>query len=118
MNPVICKAIKNKAVLKFKYRNDLRIAEPQCHGISAAGKEVLRGFQKKNHSKPDQPPVERLFEVSKISDLTTTGKTFSKPGPNYNPNDKAMAFVHCRLEEDKVGSQHGTRPKKLVTNEK
>lgn len=111
MNRTICRAIKNKGVVKFRYRNDLRTVEPQCHGISTTGKEVLRGFQTKNHSRPSEPAGERLFEVSKISDLRTTGETFSKPGPHYNPNDKAMDFVHCSLKVNKARRRDGAKLK-------
>jgi hypothetical protein len=96
-NVAICEAIGNKVVIEFSYSGSLRIVEPQCHGTSTAGNEVLRGFQIKNYSKPSESPSNKLFEVSKISALKQTGKTFSKPGPHYNPNDKAMSYVHCHL---------------------
>jgi hypothetical protein len=102
MNTVICKAIKKKAVLQFNYHGTLRIVEPQCHGVSTTGKEVLRGFQVKDRGQPSKPASERLFEVSKISDLKETDKLFLKPGPHYTPNDKAMASVHCCLESRKT----------------
>ena len=76
MNAAICEAIKKKAVIEFNYKGSLRLVEPQCHGTSTAGNEVLRGFQTKNHSKPSESPVNKLFEVSKILELTQTGKTF------------------------------------------
>ena len=97
MNAAICEAIKKKAVIEFNYKGSLRLVEPQCHGTSTAGNEVLRGFQTKNHSKPSESPANKLFEVSKILELKHTGKTFSKPGPHYNPDDKAMIHIHCRL---------------------
>lgn len=97
MNEIICAAIKKQAVIQFKYNRSLRIVEPQCHGTSTAGKEVLRGFQTSNHDKPSEAPSNKLFEVSKIAGLKETGKTFSQPGSHYNPDDKAMVFVHCHL---------------------
>jgi hypothetical protein len=96
-NLALCEAIEKKAVIEFNYKGTLRIVEPQCHGTSTAGNEVLRGFQTKNYGKPSESPSNKLFEVSKISGLKQTGKTFSKPGPHYNPNDKAMSYVHCHL---------------------
>jgi hypothetical protein len=96
-NSAICEAIEKKAVIGFNYKGSLRIVEPQCHGTSTAGNEVLRGFQIKNYSKPSESSSNKLFEVAKISGIKQTGKTFSKPGPHYNPNDKAMSYVHCHL---------------------
>jgi hypothetical protein len=96
-NLALCEAIEKKAVIEFNYKGTQRIVEPQCHGTSTAGNEVLRGFQTKNYGKPSESPSNKLFEVSKISGLKPTGKTFSTPGPHYNPNDKAMSYVHCHL---------------------
>jgi len=96
-NTAICKAIQNKAVIQFNYEGKLRIVEPQCHGISTAGKEVVRGFQTGGHSRSRRSIAEKLFEVAKISEIKETGDTFSHPGPHYNADDQAMAYVHCHL---------------------
>jgi hypothetical protein len=96
-NRAICEAIKKKAVIQFNYEGKLRIVEPQCHGISTAGKEVIRGFQTGGQSRSRGLAAEKLFELSKISDLKETGETFLTPGPHYNPRDKAMVYVHCHL---------------------
>src|SRR5262245_58597266 len=99
MNKSICEAIRKRAVIQFRYNDDkVRVVEPQCHGISTAGKEVFRGYQTSGHSKSRQSRAEKLFEVSKISGLKETGESFSEPGPHFNPHDKAMAYVHCCLE--------------------
>ena len=97
LNTAICKAIKQKAVIQFSYHGSLRIVEPQCHGISTAGNEVLRGYQTKDHGRPEELPNNKMFQVSKILDLRETGKNFLDPGPHYNPNDKSMIYVHCHL---------------------
>src|SRR5207249_6004320 len=90
-NTAICKAIQNKAVIQFNYEGKLRIVEPQCHGISKAGNELMRGFQTSGYSRSRRSIAEKLFEVAKISELKETGDTFSNPGPHYNPDDQAMA---------------------------
>jgi len=97
LNTAICQAIKKKRVIQFTYTGELRIVEPQCHGMSTAGKEVMRGFQTGGSSRSSRSIAEKLFEVSKISELSETGDTFSRPGPHYNPNDQGMIYVHCRL---------------------
>jgi hypothetical protein len=40
-NKAICKAIGTKAILQFEYHGTLRTIEPQSHGISSAGNEVV-----------------------------------------------------------------------------
>jgi hypothetical protein len=96
-NTAICDAIQKKAVIQFNYEGKPRIVEPQCHGISTAGKEVIRGFQTGGGSRSRRSIAEKLFEVSKITELKETGDTFSHPGPHYNPTDQAMIYVHCHL---------------------
>jgi hypothetical protein len=68
-NLSICEPIEKKAVIEFNYKGSLRTVEPQCHGTSTAGNEVLRGFQTKNHSNPSESPTNRLFKVEKILGL-------------------------------------------------
>jgi hypothetical protein len=106
MNKAICEAIRKRAVIQFRYDSDkVRVVEPQCHGISTTGKEVFRGYQTSGHSKSRQTHAEKLFEVSKISALKETGESFSDPGPHFNPDDKAMAYVHCCLEVNETGQR-------------
>jgi hypothetical protein len=115
MNKAICEAIAKKAVIQFRYGNHrVRVVEPQCHGISATGKEVFRGYQTSGHSKSGHSRAEKLFEVSKISGLKETGETFSKPGPHFNPHDKTMAYVHCCLEVNETGQQRVAKVKKTL----
>ena len=45
MNNSICKAIKNRQLIQFKYSDKNRIIEPYCYGLSNKRNEVLRGFQ-------------------------------------------------------------------------
>lgn len=96
----ICRAIKNKAVLRFKYgdvKKSIRTVEPQCHGISSAGKEVLRAVQTSGYSGSTKSIDGKMFEVAKIYDLEETGEHLLKPAPHHNPKDKGMKFVHCCL---------------------
>jgi hypothetical protein len=96
MNIVICDAINKKAVIAFEYNGSLRIVEPQCHGISSAGHEVLRAVQI-NRDSHSIKIAGKLFDVSKMSALREIGRNFVNPASNHNPNDKAMKLVHCCL---------------------
>jgi len=97
LNPAICNTIKKKAVIQFEYRGIRRTVEPQCHGISSAGNEVIRTVQTNPRSQSGKSIEGKLFEVSKMSGLKETGEHFINPGPNYNPDDKGMIYVHCHL---------------------
>jgi|SRR4029077_1934584 hypothetical protein len=96
-NKAICKAIGTKAILQFEYHGTLRTIEPQSHGISSAGNEVVRAVQTHPHAQFGTSIEGKLFEVSKMSGLKETGAHFIAPGPHYNPDDKGMVYVHCHL---------------------
>jgi hypothetical protein len=91
---LICKAIENKQRIQFIYHDKTRIAEPQCCGISTAGKEVARAYLLQGGSRPEQ-----LFELGKIKSLQLLDEYFTKPGPNYKRNDSAMrpGSIFCQL---------------------
>ncbi len=97
MNTMICAAIKARSVVQFYYDGGLRTVEPHCHGISRAGKELLRAYQTAGYSKSGNPVPWRLFEVAKITGLQTLSQTFTKNRPKYNPNDRSMQQVHCHV---------------------
>jgi hypothetical protein len=99
-HPVICEAIKRKAVIRFDYPRGPRTVEPQSHGISSAGNEVIRGVQTYPRSPTGKSIEGKLYAVSRMSDLRETGETFLKPGSHFNPNDKGMIYVHCGLEQN------------------
>jgi hypothetical protein len=107
MNKAICSAIDKKAVIAFEYNGSLRIVEPQCHGISSAGHEVLRAVEINGDSRSTKIGG-KLFTVSKMSALRETGRNFLNPAPNHNPNDKAMKLVHCclALQQQKPKKPH------------
>lgn len=97
MNTQICAAIKSRAVVEFYYDDGKRRAEPHCHGISMAGKEVLRAYQTAGFSESGQPVGWKLFEVTKIIGFRQTGATFQNNRHEYNPNDRGMERIHCRV---------------------
>ena len=55
---LLCDAIRNRQRVMFSYHEKERVGEPQCCGISKAGKEVVRIYLLKGGSRPEQ-----LFEV-------------------------------------------------------
>jgi hypothetical protein len=94
LRDLICEAIKNKQRIQFEYHGKIRIAEPQCCGISTAGKEVFRAYLLHGGSRPEQ-----LFELGKVKSLRLLDQYFAKPGPNYKKDDSAMkpGSIFCQL---------------------
>jgi len=96
INSVICNAIKSKHVLKFDYENGTRIAEPYCYGKSSKGNEVLRAFQIKGDSKSGKPHGWKLFNVSKMNNVTVNREHFSM-GHDYS-REKRMKNIYCCIQ--------------------
>jgi hypothetical protein len=96
-NRAICQAISAKAVIQFEYHGTIRTIEPQSHGISSAGNEIIRAVQTYPRAQFGKSIEGKLLEVSKMSGLKETGEHFKNPGPHYNPDDKGMVYVHCHL---------------------
>ena len=95
MNLAICAAIRSRKVIQFSYDGDNRVVEPFCHGTSTAGNDLLRAYQVRGQSASGTPLGWKLFEESKITGLRQTGEVFTGNRQGYNPNDSAMAIVHC-----------------------
>ena len=96
-NRTIVSAIRNKEVLGFIYNGDQRIVEPQTYGISVAGHQVLRAYQKAGGSTSGQTRIAKLFDVAKITKLEKTGAKFSEALPVHNPQDSAMVEIFASL---------------------
>jgi hypothetical protein len=91
MNLLLCTAIHLRRRISFNYHGRLRVAEPQCYGISTAGKEALRVFLIRGvRSEP-------LFTVTEMQDIKLLDETFERPGPNYKKDDSAMKSIFCQL---------------------
>lgn len=87
-----CKIMSNRQRVQFDYAGKLRIAEPQCYGITFSNKESVRFHMVKGGSRPEQ-----LFEVSKMTNIEALDDYFTKPGPNYVKNDSAFKEIFCQL---------------------
>src|SRR4051794_29766473 len=97
MDRSICAAIGGRAVVQFSYDGLSRTAELHCHGTSKGSHEVVRAYQVGGYTRSGRVPIWRMYEVSKISGLRQTGETFPFNRPGYNPNDRDMISVHCRV---------------------
>lgn len=96
----ICTAIDSKKVLNFYYNGGMRSVEPFCYGIHrSTGKEVLRGYQIGGYSESEEFVGWKLFRVDEISKLTITTKDFKGVREHYNPNDRIMKKIICRIEK-------------------
>ena len=93
----IIDAIDRRALLQFRYSGRLRTVEPYCFGISTAGSDVLRAIEVDESGASLAGAFGKLWKVSQMSDVRVLDRTFAPKDPNYNPDDKGMTQIYCRI---------------------
>ncbi|HMJ88750.1 MAG TPA: hypothetical protein VK530_02980 [Candidatus Acidoferrum sp.] len=101
-NPDLISAIENKDVITFVYNGEPRVVEPQTYGISVAGHDVLRAYQRAGGSASRQTTIAKLFDVAKMSKLEKTGEKFFEALREHNPEDSAMVEIFATLPKPKT----------------
>jgi hypothetical protein len=96
LRDVICAAIQNCELLEFDYDGLRRVVAPYCHGFTSKS-EVLRAVQVRGESRSRGMGFGKLWTLGKMLHVRRTGESFVPDDPQYNPNDSAMARVHCRV---------------------
>lgn len=86
----IIEAINPRALLQFRYNGRTRTVEPYCFGVSTAGSDVLRAIEV-------GAGFGKLWKLSEMSDVRVLEDSFTPDDPSYNPNDKAMTQIYCRI---------------------
>ena len=96
MKQLIIEAINNKKLVSFNYKEDARVVEPYCYGVTVKGAEALRAFQVSGYS-ASQMPGWKLFHLSNISSLHLLEEKFIMPRHDYKRGDKGMKLIYSEL---------------------
>lgn len=94
---IVCEAIRIRAVLEFDYHGLHRVVAPYCHGLSTRGVEVVRAVQLRGSSHSGGFGFGKLWVVADLVGPRMTREVFVPSDPQYNPNDRAMKQIHCRV---------------------
>ena len=94
---LLCEAIGGRKLLAFTYEGHARVVAPYCHGFTRADDEVLRAVQVRGSSRSGNFGTGKLWTVSKMRLVRTLEEGFVADDPDYEPNDSAMARIHCRI---------------------
>ena len=100
-DPLIISAIRRKSVLTFSYNGRLRTVEPQTYGVSTAGREVLRAYERPATNGLKRSGMAKLFDLKKLSGLRKSGLSFRQALPAHNPDDSAMVEIFATLPAPK-----------------
>ena len=93
----ICGAIDARLLLTFEYDGLHRVVAPYCHGFTAKGAESLRAVQVGGSSRSGHFQAGKLWTLARMQNLRVTGDAFAPDDPEYDPDDRAMTRIHCRI---------------------
>jgi hypothetical protein len=94
---LLCEAIATRKLLAFTYDGHARVVASYCHGLTRAGDEVLRAVQLRGSSRSGSFGKGKLWTVSKMRLVRTLEEAYVPDDPDYEPDDSAMAIIHCRI---------------------
>jgi hypothetical protein len=98
-NPLLCSAIRHWRVITFYYDGGRRTVEPYIHGSSAAGHDLLSGYQTAGYSRSGAPAGWKTFRLDELSGLAMTDQVFAATRPEYDPGrEEKMATIYCRVQ--------------------
>jgi hypothetical protein len=90
----ICDAIARRYLIAFDYNGIRRSVQPYCHGFTRTGAETIRAVEVGGRGRA----FGKLWTVSKMQNLRLSAEHFTPDDPDYNPDDSAMAEIHCRVK--------------------
>jgi len=93
----ICRAIESRTLLEFDYDGHHRIVAPYCHGVLKNQVEALRAIQIGGASRSAGFGFGKLWHVEKMRNLRNTDERCIPTDPQYNPDDRVMVDIHCRV---------------------
>jgi hypothetical protein len=94
---LICEAIAARTLLAFEYDGHRRVVAPYLHGAGRRNVDLVRAVQVGGSSRSGQFGVGKLWTITKMVDVRSTGEPFVPDDPTYNPDDAAMLRIHCRV---------------------
>jgi hypothetical protein len=94
---VICRAIEDRRVLLFRYKDRLRTVYPCAHGWLDTGNEALRAHEVRLDDGEIRIGFGKLFLLAAMDDVQITDVEFDRPPPGYRRGDRGMRRLHCQL---------------------
>jgi hypothetical protein len=110
MNTLICDAIRARRLIRFVYDGYERIAEPHLYGISTANHEVVSAYLVGGWSASEGAPGWRKYLVREMHDIHALAEAFASARDGYNPEDRQMRQIFCRLEPAARPASEAPRP--------
>jgi hypothetical protein len=93
---LLCAGIRWRLLVEFEYDGFHRVVQPYCHGTNARH-EVLRGVQVRGGSRSGGLGFGKLWLIGKMTNVRCSDEKFVPDDPGYNPEDRAILQIHCRI---------------------
>jgi hypothetical protein len=90
VNQAICEAVHQARVISASYHERKRHLEPHCHGLSAAGRELVLAFDRDAES-----PGCKAFAVEELANLHVLDESFSSRPDFAGRIPRSIRTVHC-----------------------
>jgi hypothetical protein len=97
---IICEAISKKRLLQFRYDRYSRVVEPHLVGYDTAEHDILCAYLVRGFTQSQQEPYWRTYLTTEMKLLQILDEGFPGPRRGYNPNDKRMQRIYCRLARE------------------
>jgi hypothetical protein len=97
MHELLLRAIRERRLLMFAYRDTIRIVEAHRYGEAANGNRLLNAWLRPGHSRTTPEGGWRNFQLGDIENLQLLDETFAGTREGYAPHDRSMATVFAEL---------------------
>ena len=97
MHELLLRAIRERRLLMFAYRDTLRIVEAHRYGEAANGHRLLNAWLRPGHSRSEPEGGWRSFLLDDIESPQLLDETFAGARDGYAPSDRSMVTVFAEL---------------------
>ena len=97
MHELLLRAIRERRLLMFAYRDTLRIVEAHRYGEAANGHRLLSAWLRPGHSRSTPDGGWRSFLLDDIESPQLLDESFAGAREGYAAHDRSMATVFAEL---------------------
>lgn len=109
MHELLLRAIRERRLLMFAYRDTIRIVEAHRYGEAGNGNRLLSAWLRPGHSRTTPEGGWRSFQLGDIENIQLLDATFAGTREGYAPHDRNMVTVFAELEMAAADSAHAGR---------
>ena len=97
MHELLIRAIRERRLLMFAYRDTVRVVEPHRFGEAANGSRLLNAWLRPGHSRTTPDGGWRNFALADIDNPLLLDETFAGPREGYAARDPRFTSVFAEL---------------------